>query len=174
MSKSYLFLFGLLTILWLAACEPGSVPPQLNGTEVAILAPTLTAVALGTPHPLLTLIPSDTPTLPTPQSNQISPVTTPTQTKTLTPSPTNTRPPAETPTPLPSSTPGPSPTSTASPTPALPTPAPSATSVASTSEQSWLDYANSYRALAGVPPAEAEAALSANCEQHARYMVQNN
>jgi hypothetical protein len=25
-----------------------------------------------------------------------------------------------------------------------------------------------------VPPAEAEAALSANCEQHARYMVQNN
>jgi hypothetical protein len=37
-----------------------------------------------------------------------------------------------------------------------------------------LDYANSYRALAGVPPAEAEAALSANCEQHARYMIQNN
>lgn len=38
----------------------------------------------------------------------------------------------------------------------------------------WLSRVNYYRALAGIPPAGEDPALSASCLQHARYMAVNN
>ncbi len=103
MSKIYkhIFLFMLLSLGLLVACQSAEPTPTPSPTATSTLTPTQTATATQTATPTATYTPT--------------PTTTPTATPTNTPTPTDTATPTVTPTPTETATPTPTPTATPRP-----------------------------------------------------------